>query len=106
MQIPNFPPLLPLSLLLAPLLLDASSTTDAGNTIQQWVSQFSTQSAQILVAVTSGLAAVARVTWFTLLILGVLLYVTRLHKKLGRELVAGGVVLAVLVQFVYPLMKF
>lgn len=106
MQIPNFPLLLPLSLLLAPLLLDASSTTDAGNTIQQWVTQFSAQSAQVLVAVTSGLATVARVTWFTLLILGVLLYVTRLHKRLGRELFAGGVLLAILVQFVYPLIKF
>jgi hypothetical protein len=106
MQILNFTLLLPLSLLLAPLLLDASSTTDAGNTIKQWVTQFSTQSAQILVAVTSGLATVAKVAWFTLLILGVLLYVTRLHKKLGRELFAGGVLLAILVQFVYPLIKF
>ncbi len=106
MQISNFPLLLPLSLLLAPLLLDASSTTDAGNTIQQWVTQFSASSAQVLVAVTSGLATIAKVAWFTLLILGVLLYVTRLHKRLGRELFAGGVLLAILVQFVYPLIKF
>ncbi len=106
MQIPNFPFLLPLSLLLAPLLLDASSTTDAGNTIQQWVTQFSASSAQVLVAVTSGIATIGKVAWFTLLMLGVLLYVTRLHKKLGRELFAGGLILAILVQVVYPLIKF
>ncbi len=46
---------------------------------------------------------VTRVAYITVFILGVLLYFTRLHKRLGRELITGGVVLAVLSEFVFPL---
>jgi hypothetical protein len=98
-------PLLPL---FVPLLvfspLDASpSPPDFGSVLQQIASEFSAGTTQLLLAIDGAVIDVTRVAYITVFILGILLYFTRIHKRLGRELITGGVVLAVLSEFVFPL---
>lgn len=101
MQIPNLPLLLPLSLLL-PLLLDASSTSDAASSVQQWVNHFSAGSAQVLQAVNTALTDVFKLAWITLISIGILLYLTHLNRRLGKDFIFGGTAMALLVQFIFP----
>ena len=42
-------------------------------------------------------------SWVTLISLGELLNLTRLCRKLGRYFIVGGVAMAVLIKFVFPL---
>ena len=46
--------------------------------------------------------SLARVAFVTLLVLGFFLYFTHLHRRLGKDLMFGGVALAIISQFVLP----
>ncbi len=102
MQIPVLSMLSPVSLLLAPFLLDAPNGVSTGSSIEQWVAQFSVASTQFLQAVNTAFTGIFRIAWITLLPAGALLYLTHLHRKLGKELIGGGIVMMLLVQFVFP----
>lgn len=101
MQVLNLLLLLPLSLLL-PLLLDASSSSEPASSVQQWVSQFSAGSAQVLQAVNTALTDVFKLAWVTLLSIGIILYLTHLNRRLGKDFIFGGAAMALLVQFIFP----
>lgn len=101
MQVLNLLLLLPLSLLL-PLLLDASSSSEAASSVQQWVSQFSAGSTQVLQAVNTALTDVFKLAWVTLLSIGIILYLTHLNRRLGKDFIFGGAAMALLVQFIFP----
>jgi hypothetical protein len=45
---------------------------------------------------------VTRVAYVTVLVLGVFLYFTRINRRLGKELITGGIALAILSEFVFP----
>ena len=97
----------PVTLLLSAFLLDVpgspgSGTTAPGSPVQQWVDQFSTSSTQILQVVNTTFRSIMGVAWVTLISLGLLLYLTRLHRKLGKEFVFGGFAMAILVQLILP----
>jgi|SRR5712691_7919659 len=102
MQIPTVALLPKLSLLLSPLVSNASQSSAPGSSIQQWVNQFASGSTQVLQVVNAAFKDVLGLSWITLISLGVLLYLTHLHRKLGKDFIVGGVVMAVLVQFVFP----
>jgi hypothetical protein len=95
--------LIALSSLLLPL--DVPQPPDFGAVLQQLASQFTTSANQLLVAVDGAVIDVTRAAYITVLLLGVFLYFTRLHRRLGRELITGGVVLAILSEFVFPLVS-
>ena len=100
-------PILGSLLALAPLEATApapASPTDFGSMLQQLSSEFSAGAAQLLTAIDGAVVDVTRVAYITVLILGIFLYFTHLHKRLGRELITGGIVLAVLSEFVFPLL--
>lgn len=53
-------------------------------------------------AVNSTVVEVARLTYISILMIGLLLYFTHVERRLGKDLVKGGVILAVLSEFVFP----
>jgi hypothetical protein len=101
-------PLLPLlaSLLalspLDPTPAPAASPADFGSEVQQLANEFSAMAGQLLSAINAAVVDITRLAYITVLILGLFLYFTRLHRRLGRELITGGIVLAVLSEFVFP----
>ncbi|MGH9920614.1 MAG: hypothetical protein ACRD6W_17315 [Nitrososphaerales archaeon] len=84
----------PSLLLLAPAVasaiglpvLDAPPPPDLGTAIQQFAAAID----------------IARVAYITCLLVGILLYYTHLGRRLGKDLVFGGVALVVLTEYVVP----
>ncbi len=95
----------PVSLLLAPILLDAPNGVNTGSSVEQWVAQFSVASTQFLHVVDTAFRDIFRIAWITILSVGALLYLTRLHRKLGKDFVLSGIAMLVLVQFVFPFLS-
>ncbi len=75
---------------------------DIGKVIQQLAQQFTSISTVLLTTVDSTVLVIARLAYVSVLMLGVLLYFTRVEKRLGKDLIKGGVVLAFLAEFVFP----
>lgn len=59
----------------------------------------------LLQAVDDTMMSLARVAFVTLLVLGFFLYSTHLHRRLGKDLMFGGVTLAIIFQFMLPLIS-
>jgi hypothetical protein len=97
-------PLVPLcafSLVLAPL--DATvSPPDFGSVLQQLANEFSSGASQLLQVIDGTVIDLARAAYVTALLLGVLLYFTRIQRRLGRELIIGGIILGVLSEVIFP----
>jgi hypothetical protein len=83
--------------------LSVQSPPDFGSSIQQLAQQFTTVMTAILATVDSTVLDLARVAYVSVLLIGLLLYFTHLERRLGKDLIKGGVVLAVLSEFVFPL---
>jgi uncharacterized membrane protein len=84
------------------LVLDASTPPDIPGTINQ-IAQEVTNTAQVLLqAIDNTIIGLTRLAFVTLLILGLFLYFTRLHRRLGRDLIFGGVALALISEFLIP----
>lgn len=45
---------------------------------------------------------ISRVAYLTILMLGALLYFTHASIRLGKDLIKGGILLAIVVEFVFP----
>ncbi len=83
-------------------MLDIQPPPGADNVIQQFAQQFSSAVATLLSTVDSTVIDLSRVAYVTLLMLGLLLYFTHLEKRLGKDLIKGGVALALISEFVFP----
>lgn len=83
-------------------LVDAPPPPDLGSVIQQLAQQFTSLMSVLLGTVDSTAIVLARLAYVSVLLLGVLLYFTHLERRLGKDLIKGGVVLAVLSEFVFP----
>lgn len=92
---------LPLALLLP--IEDIPAQTDFVGVIQQMAEKFTAMATQALSAVNTTVIDVSRAAYVSVLLLGVLLYFTHLEKRLGKDLIKGGIILAVLAEFVLPL---
>ena len=75
---------------------------DLGGVIQQLAQQFVSTMTLVLTTVNSTVVEVARLAYVSILMIGLLLYFTHVERRLGKDLVKGGVVLAVLPEFVFP----
>jgi len=82
--------------------LDASAPSDFSSTINQIAQEITDASQVLLQAIDNTVIDLIRLAFVTLLILGVFLYFTHLHKRLGRDLIFGGVALALISQFLIP----
>ena len=92
-----------LFVLLAPL--DVAQLPDFGGELQQLANQFTAEASQVLLTVDNTVIEITRVVYITILLIGVLLYFTRLNRRMGRELIIGGIILGALSEFVFPLIS-
>jgi hypothetical protein len=83
-------------------ILDAPSPTNLGADIQQLTSHFATETAAALTSINAAAIDIARVAYITCLLVGILLYYTRLGRRVGKDLIYGGVALVVLTEYVMP----
>ena len=79
-------------------ILDSSPPPDLGTAVQQ----FATETAAVLTTVNTAVVDIARVAYVTCLLVGILLYYTHLGRRLGKDLIFGGVALVVLAEYVVP----
>jgi hypothetical protein len=84
---------------------DIPSPPDLGSVIQKLASQFAAVATQVLGTLNSTVIDLSRVAYVSTLFLGSLLYTTRLEKRLGKDLIKGGVILAFLSEVVFPLIN-
>jgi hypothetical protein len=81
---------------------DAASSSGLGGELQQLANEFNALAAQMLTTIDNAIIDLTRAAYVTVILSGVFLYFTRIARRLGRELIIGGIILAVLSQFVFP----
>ena len=85
-------------------MLDIQPPPGADNLIRQFAQQFSSTVSFLLTTVDSTVVDLSRIAYATLLMLGLLLYYTHVERRLGKDLIKGGVVLAILSEFIFPVL--
>jgi len=83
-------------------MLDIQSPGGVENAIQQFAQQFTSAVTVLLATIDSTVIDLSRVAYVTLLMVGLLLYYTHLERRLGKDLIKGGVALAIVSEFVFP----
>ena len=78
------------------------SPAGADNLIQQLAQQFTSAMVYLLATIDSTAVDLARAAYITLLLVGILLYYTHAAQRLGKDLIKGGVALAIISEFVFP----
>ena len=73
--------------------------------IQQLAQQFTSMMSVVLTTVDSTVIDLARLAYVSVLMIGLLLYFTHVERRLGKDLIKGGVALAVLSEFVFPVIS-
>jgi len=74
----------------------------AESLIQQLAQQFASTAAILLTTVDSTVTDLARMAYVSLLMIGLLLYFTHIERRLGKDLIKGGVALAIISEFIFP----
>ncbi len=85
-------------------MLDIQSLPGTESAIQQLAQQFTSAVTVLLATVNSTVIDVSRVAYVTLLMVGLLLYFTHVERRLGKDLIKGGVALALISEFVFPVL--
>jgi hypothetical protein len=83
-------------------ILDTPSPPDLATAIQQSANQFAAETAAVLATVNTAVIDIVRVAYITCLLVGILLYYAHLGRRLGKDLIYGGVALVVLSEYVIP----
>lgn len=86
-------------------MFDIQPPPGAVNLIQQFAQQFSSTMTVLLTTVDSTVMDVTRIAYASLLMIGLLLYFTHVERRLGKDLIKGGVALAVILEFVFPVLS-
>ena len=81
------------------------SPPDIGTIIQQLAGEFAADATLVVGAINSTVVNLSRLAYVTALLVGVFLYSTHLEKRLGKDLVKGGLILAVLSEFIFPIIS-
>jgi hypothetical protein len=83
-------------------MLDIQPPPDMGSIVQQLAQQFVAVMGTVLTTINSAVIEISRLAYISVLLVGLLLYSTRVDRRLGKDLIKGGVILAVLSEFVFP----
>ena len=70
--------------------------------IQQFAQQFASSMTFLLSVVDTTVIDLMRIVYISLLIVGVLLYYSHVAQRLGKDLIRGGITLAIISEFVIP----
>jgi hypothetical protein len=81
------------------------SPPDIGTIIQQLAGDFAADASLVVGAINSTVINLSRLAYVSALLVGVFLYSTHLEKRLGKDLVKGGLLLAFLSEFIFPLIS-
>jgi hypothetical protein len=83
-------------------MLDIQPPPGADNLIQQFAQQFTSAMSVLLTTLNTTVMDLTRIVYVTLLMIGLLLYFTHVERRLGKDLIKGGVALAIISEFVFP----
>jgi len=72
--------------------------------MQQFAQEFTSGVTRLLATVDSTVIDVSRVAYVPLVMVGLLLYYTPVERRLEKDLIKGGVALAVLSEYVLPML--
>ena len=86
-------------------MLDIQPPPGGENLIQQLAQQFTADVTLLLATIDSTVIDVSRVAYVSLLMIGLLLYYTHIERRLGKDLIKGGVALAIISEFVFPVLS-
>ena len=86
-------------------VLDAPPLPDFAAASQHFATQFAAATTAVLASVNSAIVDIARAAYITSLLVGVLLYFTHLSRRLGKDLIVGGVVLVVISEYLIPVVS-
>jgi hypothetical protein len=84
-------------------VLDAPPV-DIPTAVGQFAAQFAAATTVILSSVDSAVVDIARAAYVTCLLVGVVLYFTHISKRLGKDLLVGGVALVVISEYLVPVL--
>ena len=85
-------------------MLDIPPPTGGESLVQQFAQQFTSAVTVLLATVDSTVVDVSRVAYVSLVMIGLLLYYTHIERRLGKDLIKGGVALAIISEFVFPVL--
>jgi len=85
-------------------LLDVPPPPGGESLVQQFAQEFTSAVTALLATVDSTVVDVSRVAYVSLVMIGLLLYYTHIERRLGKDLIKGGVALAIISEFVFPLL--
>jgi len=85
-------------------MLDIQPPPGAESLVQQFAQQFTSAVSVLLATVDSTVVDVSRVAYVSLVMVGLLLYYTHVERRLGKDLIKGGVALAIISEFVFPVL--
>jgi hypothetical protein len=83
-------------------MLEIPTPGGVDSLVQQLAQQFTSTMTFLLATVDTTVVDLVRVAYVTLLLIGVLLYYTHAAQRLGKDLIKGGVALAIISEFVFP----
>jgi len=83
-------------------LVDIQPPPGAESLVQQFAQQFTAAVTALLATVDSTVVDLSRVAYVSLVMIGLLLYYTHIERRLGKDLIKGGVALAIISEFVFP----
>ena len=86
-------------------MLDIQPPPGGENLVQQFAQQFTSAVTALLATVDSTVVDLSRVAYVSLVMIGLLLYYTHIERRLGKDLIKGGVALAILSEFVFPVLS-
>jgi hypothetical protein len=91
---------------LAPIPPGANSTALSGlvPAIQNFASGFATNMSAVTLSLDSAAVDIGKAAVVFLVIAGVILWFTRVNKRLGKELVEGGILIGLFIEFGVPVL--
>jgi hypothetical protein len=81
----------------------AQEQQDIGSIIQNLANRFSHLASTVLATINTTVIDLSRITYTTLILVGIFLYFTHVERRLGKDLIKGGIILAFLAEFIFPL---
>jgi len=85
-------------------MLEVPPPPGAESLVQQLAQQFTSMVGTLLATIDSTVIDLSRIAYVTLLMLGLLLYYTHIERRLGKDLIKGGLALAIISEFVFPVL--
>lgn len=82
----------------------ANSTSGLVPTLQGWVSSFAVNASAVTLTMDNATIDIGKAAVVFLVIAGVVLWFTHVNKHLGKELLEGGIIIGLFIEFVVPIL--